>query len=273
MNQLQKRDYFYLVSSLPETVLDQSREPFTVSEFVSLLEESLEPQDFAKVRLLLLPHDNRNLLRLLRQETENWDKLGQYSESEMQEQLDADSGLPDYMHRFVRAYQNERPINKDQSWEDQLTALYYDYALQNTRGFLHDWLLLERNLRNLLAAWNIREYKIKTEEPFIGKGEIVKTLRASGAHDFGLGNELPFLDKLMNELEQENLLDREKAIDRVQWNYIDDQLTLYYFTIEVVLGYLLQLRMLNRWLSLDKQAGQNRVRAFISDMEQKIELK
>jgi hypothetical protein len=272
MNQLQQRDYFYLVSSLPEMVLDQSRAPFSMVEFVAQLEEALEPADFEQVRLLLRPHDNQNLLRLLEKDGEGWDPLGQFSEKEMQDCLNTESGLPDYMHRFYQAYQNEQPINPEQSWANQLTALYYETGLKETDRFLHDWLVFERDLRNILTAWNIRHYDLNGEGQLMGSGEIIEMLQKSRARDFGMGTEYPYLHKLLNELERDDLMAREKAIDRVQWNYIDEQLTFHYFTIEVVLGYLLHLRMLQRWLSLDQQAGQERVRNFISEMEQKIEL-
>lgn len=272
MNQLQKRDYFYLVSSLPEMVLDQSRAPYSLVGFVDQLEEALEPADLAQVRLLLRPHDNRNLLRLLRKDTEGWDELGEYSEPAMKANLQGGDGLPAYMNRFALAYQNEQPIYDGQSWSNQLTALYYEYALEQSRGFLHDWLVFERNLGNVLSAWNIRQYELDEEGQLIGEGEVTKALQKSRARDFGLGGEFSYLNTLISALNRDGLSTREKAIDRIKWNYIDDQLVFYYFTVEVVLGYLLQLRMLQRWLSLDAQAGQQRVRTFISEMEQKIEL-
>jgi hypothetical protein len=272
MNQLQQRDYFYLVSSLPEMVLDQSRAPFTVVGLVEQLEESLEPQDMEQVRLLLRTHDNDNLLRLLKEEAEQWDELGEFSKEEMQERMKDEQGLPSYMHKFVQAYQNEQPIDPDQSWENQLTALYYDYALQHSQGFLYDWLVFDRDLRNFLAAWNKRRYELRAEGQLIGQSENLEALQKSRARDFGLGTEYPYLSKLLNDLERDDLQARAKAIDRIKWNYIAEQLTFHYFTIEVVLGYLLQLDMLQRWLSLDQQAGQERVRNFISEMEQKIEL-
>lgn len=272
MNQLQQRDYFYLVSSLPEMVLDQSRAPFTVVGLVEQLEESLEPQDMEQVRLLLRPNDNDNLLRLLKEEAEQWDELGEFSKEEMQARMKDEQGLPSYMHEFVQAYQNEQPIHPDQSWKNQLTALYYDYALKHSQGFLHDWLVFDRDLRNFLAAWNKRHYELKAEGQLIGESENLEALRKSRARDFGLGTAYPYLGKLLNDLERDDLQAREKAIDRIKWNYIEEQLTFHYFTIEVVLGYLLQLDMLQRWLSLDQQAGQERVRNFISEMEQKIEL-
>ncbi len=272
MNQRPKRDYFYLISSLPEIVLDQSRAPFALADYVTQLEDNLEPKDFQQVRLLLRPHDNRNLLRLLSGEGGQWEALGAFTESEMREALKAEAGLPAYMHRFYHAYQNEAPLKASQSWENQLTGLYYAHALEQAEGFLHDWLAFERDLRNMLAAWNIRRYGLNGEGQLIGQSETVEALQKSRARDFGLTTDHPYLSKLLTELERDDLMAREKAIDRVQWNYIDEQLTFHYFTIEVALGYLLQLRMLERWLSLDPQAGQERVRNFISEMEQKIEL-
>ena len=272
MSQLQKRDYFYLISSLPEMVLDQSRAPFTMVEFVAQLEEALEPPDFLQVRMALRPHDNNNLLLLLGEGKGKWDGLGAFSESEMQDCLKAEQGLPDYMHRFYQAYQSEQPVTPGQSWTNQLTGLYYESALAETEGFLNDWLGFEQGLRNFLTAWNIRSYELSNEGQFIGQSEAIELLKKSRARDFGLSAEYPYLNKLLSELERDDLMVREKAIDRVLWNFIDEQLVFHYFSIEVVLGYLLQLRMLQRWLSIDPQVGQERVRSFISEMEQKIEL-
>jgi len=272
MTQLQKRDYFYLVSSLPEMVLDQSRAPFSVAEFVEQLKSELEPADYQQVRLLLLSYDNDNLLRLLKQDSENWNPLGNFTEEVLSEQLKEESGLPAYMHRFYQAYKNEQPLYPEKSWRNQLNELYYQYALDKSSGFLQQWFVFNQSLSNLLTAWNLRQYKIKNEGQFIGHNDFVKALQKSHARDFGLGREHTYLEKLMNELERDDLMAREKAIDRVKWNFIEEQLTFYYFTVEVVLGYLIQLGMLERWLSLDQQAGQERVRGFISNIEQKIKL-
>ncbi len=272
MTPLPKRDYYQLIASLPEMVLDQSRAPFATPEFVDRLAGELTTGDFEQVRLLLLTHDNRNLLRLLQQETDEWDELGRYSETEMTEALREGSGLPRYFHRFQQAYRDETPLFPGQSWRNQLTTLYYDYALDTAKkdGFLHNWLSFDRGLRNVLAAWNIRRYELDGGGQYIGRSDLVEAVQKSSLRDFGLGRDYPYLEKLMNEWEKDDLQARAKAVDRLRWQYIDAQLTFYYFTVEVVLGYLLQLRMLERWLELDPEAGEQRLRSFISEVEQKI---
>ncbi len=267
---MMQRNYYYLVSGLPDIVPEQSKTSLTLPELVAELNAFLDPDDIHLLELLLLPHDNHNLLQLLRKTDAPWHALGRYSREEMEEKRREPGKLPSYMHRFVQAYEEDTPLWHGLSWKNQLIRLYYDYALDQTEGFLHEWFRFERNLKNFLTAWNIREYEQAADGQLIGEDEVVKALQKTHARDFSLSNELEYVDKLLQALERDDLLERERAIDRIKWNFIDEKNTFHYFSVEVVLGYFLKFQMLDRWLRLDAERGTRRIDQIIQQLENSV---
>lgn len=268
---LHKRNYYYLVSGLPDMALEQSKVPLSLPELMEALELSLHPDDLRLARLLFLPVDNRNLLKLIRKEEFSWEPHGQFSREAMEEGLKEPGLLPAYMNLFFRACKNEEPLWPGMSWENQLARLAHEYRLERSGGFLHRWFTFENYLNNFLAAWNIREYKLDAEGHFIGDNVVTEAIRRSHARDFGLAPELPFLDKLAHALEQDKLIEREKAVSRIKWNYIDELNTFNYFSVEVVLGYLLKWLMLHRWTQLDAETGRQVLEGMIGRLENSFE--
>ncbi len=264
-----QQEYYYLIAGLPDIVLEQSKVPCTLVELVEELRENLQPKDFEKVQLLLLDLDNRNLLHWLQHKDIPREQLARYSPEELEEGLkEEESDLPDYMHRFAEAYRNEQPIWPGMSWENQLTRLYFDYVLAKTTGFLHDHFTFEQDLRNLLVGWNSREYDIPLEGQLIGENEITHAIQHQHSRTFGLEREVEYFDRLEHILEQDNLFEREGDIDRLRWQVIEQRTTFHYFTVERVLGYFLQFRLLLRWLKLDQQRGQQLIRKKIQILEE-----
>lgn len=60
-----KNQYYYFIAGLPDFTFDSMKLPFTVEEFVDMLEEELKPADLRLIRKYFLKHDNYNLLHLL----------------------------------------------------------------------------------------------------------------------------------------------------------------------------------------------------------------
>lgn len=265
--QIEPRNYYYLVSGLPDLIPEQGKIPFTPAAFIELLRDSLHPDDFREVTWLLYPADHENLLDLLQKRECSWRPLSVFSREEMEERLQEPGRLPAYLERFLHAYREETPVWPHLNWENQLTRLYLEATPENTQGFVRRWLVFDNQLRNVLSAWNSREYNYPLEGQIVGQNEVAEAIERSPARDFGLSGEFPFVDKLLHALEQDSLLEREKAIDRIRWNYIDDLNTFQYFTIDVILGYLLKLTMLDRWRRLEPERGKAAVDNLIEELE------
>ncbi len=71
--------------------------------------------------------------------------------------------------------------------------------------------------------------------------------------------------------EDNNWMERELALDAIHWDYIDQLNTFNYFSIEVILAYLIKLILLERWVKLDKSDGQSVFHNLLNDLENNIQ--
>ena len=97
-------------------------------------------------------------------------------------------------------------------------------------------------------------------------------LRTSNARDFGLGDTLPYLENIQRISEIDDLLEREKKVDQLKWNWMEDESFFNYFTVERLFVFLLQLEMIERWISLDKDKGNELFRALIQGLKNDVQI-
>ena len=60
---------------------------------------------------------------------------------------------------------------------------------------------------------------------------------------------------------------REKKIDLLKWNWLEENTFFKTFDIESVFAYLLKLEMIERWVTLDKDAGEKTFRSLVKGMK------
>jgi len=265
------RNYYYLVAGLPDINLEQNKLSVTVGDFKKELQAQLHPDDYELVEKLFLTADNRNVLNMLLKNIQEFDDSGKYTFDELEDEIKEPENLPEYLKTFITHFKSNQPLITDMSWEDQLTTLYYDYATQVSNKFLRTWFGFERDLKNLLSGLTARRHKMPVENLLIGSSTVTDAIRKSNARDFSLSAEFPFVEKVIQINENADLLMREKAIDQLRWNYIDELNTFNYFSIEVILGFVFKLMMVERWLKLDKKTGEEMFRRLLSDLENSYE--
>jgi hypothetical protein len=265
------RNYYYLVAGLPDIILEQNKLSVTLEDFKQELQTHLHPTDYSLLEKLFLPADNRNVLNMLLKNIQNFDNSGKYTFDELEDEIKEPEILPEYIKTFISHFKSNQPVFTDMSWEEQLTSLYYEYASEASNDFLRTWFEFERDIKNILTGLTARRHKIPVENMLIGDNTVTNGIRKSNARDFGLSAEFPFVDKLIQINENSNLLEREKAIDQLKWNHIDDINTFNYFTIEVILGFVIKLGMVERWLKLDKKTGEEMFRRLLNDLENSYE--
>ncbi len=266
-----ERNYYYLVAGLPDIILDQKKLGLSIAEFREELSNHLHPDDYKLVELLFLHSDNHNLLNLLLKSDDDFEESGKYSRDVLEEEIKEPASLPDYMQKLITAYKSETPVFEGLPWEDQLTWLFYNYLGSCSNKFLREWFEFDLNLKNIVAGFNTRKHKLKGDKYFIGDNFVVQAVRKSTLKDFGLGNDFEHMERLITIQENENLLEREKAMDTMRWDFLDDRNTFNYFTIEVLLAYVIKLQMVQRWLEMDYETGKEMFRKLLDQLEQSYE--
>jgi uncharacterized protein YlaN (UPF0358 family) len=267
-----KRNYYCLVAGLQDITIDVHKLQFSQQAFRQELKVELHPDDYEQVEKLFLLHDNANLLNLLLKTGKPFDEKGNFSQEKLEENIKEPHDLPEYMNAFITAFKNKEPLMPDLSPENELTTLFFDQMLKLDNDFLRDWFAFELNLRNIIIALSARKHEIPYEYQIIGTGEISNIIRKSHARDFGLSAEIDFMEDLANIVRNDNVQEREKAIDELRWKYLDEVTFFEYFTMEKVLAFTIKLGMVERWLGIDKDHGNEMFKKLLKELQSSYQL-
>ena len=273
-------NYYCLVTGLPELSLEDGKLSYTVANFKTEIYPLLSKTDKKLVDLYYLKFDNRNLLSLLKDRGAVVDaSLGNYSADELlgliasffKEKKVSDKKFPTYFYEFTELYLNT-PDEERVGFEDKLYGFYYDYAIKCGNKFVSTWFELNLNVNNILAALTARKYKMEISKVPVGNNLIADALRTSNARDFGLADELEYFDQLVRINDTVDLVEREKKIDMLKWFWLEENTFFNYFSIEKIFVFLMKLEMIERWVSLDKEKGNELFRKLIDQLKNEVQI-
>lgn len=269
-----QRNYYYLVSGLPDIIIDSGKKVPPVKEFISEAAELISTEDAQLLSLLRYPIDNKNLIGILEEKNGPFDPRGNFSLEDLELAVKAPDNLPEYMQTFIESFKEGKTPYPGLSAEDHLTWLFYDEMKQHKNKFISEWFSFDQGLRNVLAGLNCRKIPSDTEEkgsPFslqsviIGHDDVTELIHKSTAQDFSLGPVFPWAEKILS-LPDGNLTEHEKAIDDLRWNVLDELTTFTYFRIETVLAFCIKLDIVERWLRLDPETGKERLEKLTEEL-------
>lgn len=270
--------YYYLVAGLPDISLEDGKLSYTVDSFKSEIYPDLSDKDKNIIDLFYLKFDNDNLLHLLKDKEYVVKRNGNFSSDELLSLIDTikDGNIPDrkypsYFSKFISEYLALAPEDAYRA-SDMLTSDYYSYAMRTKNNFVSAWFEFNLNLNNIQSAISARKYKIDVASTIVGDTDVCEMLRTSNARDFGLGDTLPYLENIQRISEIDDLLEREKKVDQLKWNWMEDESFFNYFTVERLFVFLLQLEMIERWISLDKDKGNELFRALIQGLKNDVQI-
>ena len=271
--------YYYLVAGLPELTLEDSKLSYTVADFKTEIYPGLSSSDQKLIDLFYLKFDNANVLKLLKDKDAVIDLRGNFSAAELNEYIATikEGGevsakeFPSYLSVFISDYFNT-PAESAVLHEDHLAALYYEYAMKCGNKFVAAWFEFNLNINNILVAFTSRKFKWDIASNIVGNTEVCEALRTSGARDFGLSGEVDCLEQLMKISEITELVEREKKLDSLRWNWMEEATFFDYFTVERIFAFLLQLEMIERWIALDKEKGNQLFRSIIDALKDEVQI-
>ena len=270
--------YYCLVAGLPDISLDDGKLSYSVSDFKAELYPDLSAQDRKLIDLFYLKFDNTAILKLLKNKYAVIEDKGNFSAEELLQLIEAvregdtpDKKYPSYLVNFVSQYLQ---LSQDELYraDDLLAALYYSYGMSSNNAFIASWFEFNLNLNNILAALAARKYKMEVSSVIVGATSICEQLRTSNARDFGLNETLEYFEALQRIADIEELVEREKKVDMLKWKWLEDESFFHYFTIERIFVFLMQLEMIERWISLDKEKGNELFRKMIQDLKNEVQI-
>lgn len=274
------KNYYYLVAGLSEYTINTERKGFDAIAIRDLVMEDLEPKDRDRVRLLYGFYDIENIISILSGKN-SFNTLGNASKSDLERVLtESPQELPEWLSNVILSYRNSNPDSESESEVDtsmaidrSLWAAYYARCAKSNCRFIKQWSEFDSSLRNICAAYVSRANNLDPASALVGKGEIVDALSRSSAADFGLKNEVDYVDKVISIMEMDNIVAKEQEMDLLRWEQLNDLVTFDYFNINFILAYLAKVNIVHRWSALDRTQGKQMLDNLLQELSSPDALK
>jgi hypothetical protein len=246
------KDYYFLATILPPLQIGVPPE-MSFEEFTHLLEVNLTPKDLAKAKVIRLFYDIQNIRAYWKKE--ELDPRGNFDEIELEEALLAREGFPEYVYNFLDQYENnEKKIEHFPG----LVAAYFNHEIPRATEFLKEYLIFEREWRLVLAGFRAKQLgrditkELQFEDPH--DDLVAQILAQKDAPQFVAPDGYQDLVVLIQE-HADNPLELHKALCEYRFQKIEDRLETDLFSVDRILGYMVELIIAEKWIELDKQKG------------------
>ncbi|MBD3419687.1 MAG: DUF2764 family protein [Chitinivibrionales bacterium] len=267
------RNYYYLVAGLPEIAIEGNKNVPSMAEFIEDTAAQVHEDDAKLLEAMRYPIDNKNALALLNKDATEFDIAGNYEQAELEAELKAPDILPPYLEAFADAWRAEISLFAGLTREDELNRLFYEEMANHPNCFIRQWYEFDLNLRNVLTALNCRSTQERDNSAdyemtnaIIGRNDVAEQLLKSNAPDFSLGPVFPWVERI-HSFSQEDLVDTQKGIDELRWEFVNELTSFDIFRIETILAFALKLGIVDRWLDLDPETGKQHLDRLVSELE------
>ena len=146
--------------------------------------------------------------------------------------------------------------------KDQIGFDFYKEALAHRMGFIREFFQFDLNVRN---------QKVRYLNQALGRDaeKDILSMRDPEAEDTGLEPEEPEFKesaRLQAILEGNDILSRERGIDDLYWDKIDELTLFAYLNFDKILGVVAKMMIIRRWLILDEETGRAMFKKLVDEV-------
>lgn len=146
--------------------------------------------------------------------------------------------------------------------KEKIGLEFYREALSHRIGFIRNFFKFDLNVRNR---------KVRYLNEALGRAPEKDILKLTDpeAEETGLEPEEPEFkeeDRLRKILEGKDILARERGIDDLYWEKIDELTLFDYMNFEKILGIIVKMMIIRRWLILDEQTGREMFKKLVDEV-------
>lgn len=239
--------YECLLAGLPDLKAGADS-PITMENLLELLDESMKPSDKKLLTQLRMTVDDPQIDAL----------VARYDDEDVPE-----SDKPEW-------WASARTILSD---ADIRAMLMYEIGLHSNNAFVRAWYAFNQDMNNIMVAAICRKHGFDVKKMIVGHNEVAETLRTHTTQkDFGLGEVMDNFQEILALATIDNLMEREKRMDALRFEWLQDKTCFDIFSTEQVLAYYLQAAMLHRWSLLTIEQGEQVFREMVADMKKGIKI-
>ena len=269
--------YYYLISSLPEVKLSDSKAKYDINEITQSILSGLSGKDAKLFNYFIYQNDNKNLANAIAVSKGLFSPYNihlepsNFSKEEIQKYSNL-SNLPNYMAKFLED-------NKNTEWENirhienSLLNLYYEEMINTGNGFIREYALFMRNLKNILAALNGRALGFSGDaiaKELIGDYPLLSVLTKSTAADFGLGKEVPYINNIIETFNSSDKADPYN-MENIECSLVNEFLeratSIKSFTTDNLFAYYINLTYAVSINGRNEEEGKKHLETLVSSLK------
>ena len=144
---------------------------------------------------------------------------------------------------------------------ETLDAEFYKEALKHKSRFIREFFLFDLCVRNAKVRYLNDKLGRDSEKDVVSLYEPSENdIEEPEEPDF------PEAERLQEIFAGEDILRRERMTDDLYWDKIDE-ITLYnYMDFDAILGIVVKMHIINRWLKLDENTGREMFRKLVDEV-------
>ena len=252
-------NYYFVAPSLPALKFGESHD-ITFKELIYRLELNLSREDLKQVTVLRRVVDLQNIRALYSKQP--LDPRGNLSEKQLDEALLVEADLPDYVFEFLNQFDENR--EKVRHFFGLLSR-YYTREIPKQKGFLKKLLVLQHEMRIVIAALRAKKMKRNITEQLqfedFTDPIIAHILAQKDMEDYDPPIEY---QDLKNHLlaSGEDPWQQYKTVIEYEFERIEEMTGYPLFSLDWILGYVARLMLIERYYELDEDKGKEIINKY-----------
>ena len=135
--------------------------------------------------------------------------------------------------------------------DDKLDASFYKRALAHPDRFIRGFFAYDLQVRNA---------KVRFLNDALGREPLMDTILLDPEKEEEKD------EKVEAVLGTRDILAREKGLDGLMWEKIEELTLMDVFNIDIILAFIAKLKIVSRWISLDEHTGRKMFRRLVDEV-------
>lgn len=137
--------------------------------------------------------------------------------------------------------QNTIDFFEDGFNDNKLDTAFYEKALKHNNHFIRDYFRFDLHARNMKVTYMGKELNQDVKKYIIDIDDV----------DFDDNK------KVQSVFDIQDVVLREQQFDKLKWDKATEIVRMEYFSLNVILAFLLKAKLIERWSKLDKKKGRD----------------
>lgn len=270
--------YYYLIASLPVLAIENDALKSDPDELFNYIRTNLNAGDISVLNQILYQNDIKNLIRIIAETHQNpsphpeFETFSSVPEEVINEYHYRLNELPIFMQKVIEESDIKFGEMSLLEIENRFLEAYYEFTSQSENSFIRSFFEFDQKLKNVLTAINCKKSGIDIEKMLLENEDSRHQLIRSSAKDFGLSGQLTYISRLIELSESASILELNHFIDQLRWQYATELTSISFFSLDNVLAYSIQLEIVKRIKSTDKETGKGRLDNLIHQAISQLEI-